>query len=233
MLIVVLIVERAQERDLDASTLNGSTTDFSTDALLSKQRSTIQWIGAPPSSAAAAALSVPSLLRQLYASRESVIRANVHANRTSGYFNGTGGSGSENLATSTTGVGGVDYPSVHDVFPPTSSYSASAGFLPAEYLPAMTPPSSVSPRDAAAGALFAAEASLRHSYSIGDSSAYKPHVYGVHGIDHSSAPGQYTPQSALPLTETGQFYPHAASGFHLYHPQVTKSSNNTAAWYPN
>ena len=227
-----------QERDLDGSALNGSTTDFSTDALLSKQRSTIQWIGAPPSSAAAAALSVPSLLRQLYASRESVIRANVHANRTSGYFNGTGtggggGGGSENLSVSATGVGSVDYPSVHDVFPPTSSYSASAGFLPAEYLPAMTPPSSVSPRDAAAGALFAAEASLRHSYSIGDSSAYKPHVYGVHGIDHSGASGQYAPQSALPLAETGQFYPHAASGFHLYHPQVTKSSNNASAWYPN
>ena len=224
-----------KDRDLDGSSLNGGTTGFSTDALLSvKQRSTIQWIGAPPSSAAAAAaaLSVPSLLRQLYASRESVIRANVHANRTSGYFNGA--SGGENLATtSTTGVGSVDYSSVHDVFPATSSYSASAGFLPAEYLPAMTPPSSVSPRDAAAGALFAAEASLRHSYSIGDSSAYKPHVYGVHGIDHSSASGQYAPQSALPLTDSAQFYPHAASGFHLYHPQVTKSSNNATAWYPN
>ncbi len=83
-----------QDRDLEA---NGGGTDFSADTLISgnKQRSTIQWIGgAPPiassssssssatsssSTAAAAALSVPSLLRQLYASRESVIRANVHA----------------------------------------------------------------------------------------------------------------------------------------------------------
>ena len=200
---------------MDGSSLNGSTTDFSTEALLSKQRSTIQWIGgAPTSSAAAAALSVASLLRQLYASRESVIRTTVHANRTSGYFNSNGGIGADNLANAPGGIGiGGDYPSVHDVFPPTSSYSASTGFLP-EYLPAMTPPSSVSPRDAAAGALFAAEASLRHSYSIGgDTSSYnatlKPHVYGVHGVhgitDHNSASGQYGAQSTLPLGDAGQF----------------------------
>ena len=210
-----------QDRDLDA---NGSATDFSADALISgKQRPTIQWIGgAAPTSpspgtsnsatgasagssgaaaAAAAALSVPSLLRQLYASRESVIRANVHAaaaaaaagrSAASGYHfsNGDGspmGSGAVN------GTAGVDYPS--DVFPAgTSAYhsaaaaaAAAAGtFLP-EYLPAMTPPSSVSPRDAAAGALFAAsaEASLRH-YGADQSyvaTALKPHhhhhpVYG-------------------------------------------------------
>ena len=217
--------------------MGGSTTDFSTDALLAKQRSTIQWIGTPPSSssAAAAALTVPSILRQIYANRESVIRANVH--RPSGFFNGTDGS----LPTPPGGSASDYASSVHDVFPPTSSYSASSGFL-SEYLPAMTPPSSVSPRDAA-GALFAAEASLRHSYGLADSSygagqplPLKPHVYGVHNMDHGAAGQYHGSQSAVPLTDASQFYPHAASGFHLYHPQITKSasSNNSAAsWYPN
>ena len=88
---------------------------------------------------------------------------------------------------------GGDYQS--DVFPSSSAYhsaaavaaaASSTAFLP-EYLPAMTPPSSVSPRDAAAaGALFAsAEASLRH-YGADSSyvaTALKPHhhhhVYGI------------------------------------------------------
>lgn len=259
--------------------MNGGATDFSTDALLSngKQRPTIQWIGAPPmpsgsssSAATAAALSVPSLLRQIYANRESVIRANVHAaaaaaaGRTpSTYFpNG------EALPTPPTGVNGVgDYPG--DVFPPTSSHSyhsasaAAGSFLP-EYLPAMTPPSSVSPRDAAAGALFAAEASLRHSAYTGlgaTESAYsanptqplalKPHHhvhYGHGSIEHhhhahhhhSSAGSHHQYASVQPLVsaDAGQFYSHAPSGFHLYHPQVSKSTsassaNNSAAWYPN
>lgn len=258
--------------------MNGGGTDFSADALLSngKNRSAIQWIGTPPvpsgaspSAATAAALSVPSLLRQLYANRESVIRANVHAaaaaaaGRTpSSYF-----SNGDPLTSSSTGPNGTDYPG--DVFPPTSSHSyhsasaAAGSFLP-EYLPAMTPPSSVSPRDAAAGALFAAEASLRHStytglggvessYSTNPSQplVLKPHHhvhYGHGSIEHHhhahhhhSAAGshhQYASVQPLVSTDAGQFYSHAPSGFHLYHPQVTKSSsastaNNSAAWYPN
>ena len=275
--LLIILKPNLQDRDLDGSGLNGSTTDFSTDALLSngKPRSTIQWIGAPPvppgsspSAATAAALSVPSLLRQLYASRESVIRANVHAaaaaaaGRTpSSYF-----SNGETLPTPPTGVnGGNDYPG--DVFPPTSSHSyhtaATGSFLP-EYLPAMTPPSSVSPRDAAAGALFAAEASLRHSAYSGLGSAessytanpsqplaLKPHHhvhYGHGSIDHhhhahhhhNSAGSHHQYASVQPLVsaDAGQFYSHTPSGFHLYHPQVTKSSsassvNNSATWYPN
>lgn len=275
--LLIILKPNLQDRDLDGSGLNGSTTDFSTDALLSngKPRSTIQWIGAPPvppgsspSAATAAALSVPSLLRQLYASRESVIRANVHAaaaaaaGRTpSSYF-----SNGETLPTPPTGVnGGNDYPG--DVFPPTSSHSyhttATGSFLP-EYLPAMTPPSSVSPRDAAAGALFAAEASLRHSAYSGLGSAessytanpsqpltLKPHHhvhYGHGSIDHhhhahhhhNSAGSHHQYASVQPLVsaDAGQFYSHTPSGFHLYHPQVSKSSsassvNNSATWYPN
>ena len=241
---------------MDASNFSGgaSSTDFSADALLSssKQRATIQWIGAPPApsaAAAASALSVPSLLRQIYASRESVIRANVHANRSGGggggggvggfFHNSNGDLSAPATSASNGGPSSADYSAAHDVFPPTSSYSASAGFLP-EYLPAMTPPSSVSPRDAA-GALFAAEASLRHTYSLADNNyataqplPLKPHVYGVHGIDPASS-ATYTNQSSLPhLSESAQFYPHTSPGFYIYHPQASKTApSNTSSWYSN
>nr|CAG4651732.1 EOG090X0484 [Triops cancriformis] len=81
-------------------------TDFSTDALLAK-RSTIQWIGNAPPATSSSAISI---LRQIYASRESVIRANVHANRVANgsFF------GNENMAGGTGGAS-VEYPH-HDVF---------------------------------------------------------------------------------------------------------------------
>jgi len=246
-------------------------SNFSADALLSggKQRPTIQWIGAPPQSGASSsgALSVPSLLRQLYASRESVIRANVHAaaaaaagRSTSGYHFANG----EALASAPGGGNGVGDAYCTDVFPTTSSHSyhsasngiaASANFLP-DYLPAMTPPSSVSPRDAAAGALFAAEASLRHhsAYSSGLGGTSDPsygsnsavlkshhHVYGHSSVDHHhhglnhhhSSTGSHhqyaTPVQPLVPADAGQFYSHAPSGFHLYHSQVTGKSPAPAA----
>lgn len=224
---------------MDGASLSG-TANFSADALLSggKQRPTIQWIGATPSQSGAsssAALSVPSLLRQLYASRESVIRANVHAaaaaaagRSTSGYHFANG----EGLSSAPGGGNGVgDYST--DVFPASSSHSyhsatngiaASGNFLP-DYLPAMTPPSSVSPRDAAAGALFAAEASLRHhsAYSSGlggtdpsyGSNPAQPlalkshhHVYGHGSVDHHH-------HGAL----NHHLNHHNSSGSHPHHPQ--------------
>ncbi|KAL0276379.1 UNVERIFIED_CONTAM: hypothetical protein PYX00_003966 [Menopon gallinae] len=61
-------------------------TDFSTDALLKQQRGAIQWVGHHLGQT----MPASTLLRQLYANRESVIRANVHAGgRTptgAGYF---------------------------------------------------------------------------------------------------------------------------------------------------
>lgn len=62
-----------------------SHTDFSTDALLkAQQRSTIQWIGALQQPGAS--LPASTLLRQLYANRESVIRANVSTRGGGGYY---------------------------------------------------------------------------------------------------------------------------------------------------
>ncbi|XP_047102609.1 protein trachealess-like [Schistocerca piceifrons] len=91
-------LEHAMSKHLPAATppqqQQQQPTDFSTDALLKQQqqqqqqqqRSTIQWIGAHHLGAhgahqatAAGPLPASALLRQLYANRESVIRANVHA----------------------------------------------------------------------------------------------------------------------------------------------------------
>lgn len=83
-------LENAMSKHLPSPVSNNQTTDFSTDALLKQQQdksSTIQWIGhhnhhfhqQPPTMPATA------LLRQLYANRESVIRATTRP-ATSGAF---------------------------------------------------------------------------------------------------------------------------------------------------
>lgn len=83
-------LENAMSKHLPSPVSNNQTTDFSTDALLKQQQdksSTIQWIGhhnhhfhqQPPTMPATA------LLRQLYANRESVIRATTRP-ATSGVF---------------------------------------------------------------------------------------------------------------------------------------------------
>lgn len=107
-------------------------TDFSTDALLKQQqqRSTIQWIGAHhhhqhhlnqlnqlnhqhPQTPHGSPLPASALLRQLYASRESVIRANVHAAST-GLSNGVvmsskNSSSSPNYYSSSSGGGDANH----------------------------------------------------------------------------------------------------------------------------
>lgn len=224
--------------------MNASSTDFSTNALLSngKQRSTIQWIGTSP-------LTAPSmqLLRQLYANRESVIRANVHAaaaaaaaGRPSGaYF-----TGDPNVPNSG---------EFSEAFPAQSYSTTTASSFLTDYLPAMTPPSSVSPRDAA-GVLFAAEASLRHSYSgltdpsyssaSNQSLALKPHHhYGAgtvehHAHHHHTTPVQYANVQPLVSSTDSQFYSHPTSSFHLYPSQLpnkspTSSANSSVTWFPN
>lgn len=71
-------LEHAMSKHLPTQT----TTDFSTDTLLKQQQksSTIQWIGTHH---AQAQMPASALLRQLYANRESVIRATT---RTTGIF---------------------------------------------------------------------------------------------------------------------------------------------------
>ncbi|KAJ9574545.1 hypothetical protein L9F63_008284, partial [Diploptera punctata] len=294
-------LEHAMSKHLPAVTLGKGTTstppplslqqhqptDFSTDALLKQQqqRSTIQWIGAhhhlnhlnhhqqlQHSQGSSAPLPASALLRQLYANRESVIRANVHAAATGIGSTGRGGGptsyyagdvnqvgplptppGSEGSSTygdhqfvlahnqkSTTGVvnGGADaFSSL------VSSYSTTGGYS-VDYHSAMTPPSSVSPRDKhqqqihGGGAFDSPVYSdvLRHQYLGGTGGAgtagadgtpaqplpLKPQVYSA---VHPSALDAAAAYAATTSLDQSQFYHHstAGAGFHLYHPTANKT----------
>lgn len=77
-----------------SSNNNTTTTDFSTDSLLKQQQqdkgSTIQWIGAHhnPFHQQSPPMPATALLRQLYANRESVIRATARQSTSGVYYPG-------------------------------------------------------------------------------------------------------------------------------------------------
>ncbi|XP_046986141.1 protein trachealess-like [Schistocerca americana] len=210
-------LEHAMSKHLPAATppqqqQQQQPTDFSTDALLKQQqqqqqqqqRSTIQWIGAHHLGAhgahqatAAGPLPASALLRQLYANRESVIRANVHA--------AAAARGSSAYYTADQAA--------------ASSAAAATAY---DYHSAMTPPSSVSPRD-------------KHQQQLFDGYQYelpaqplplKPQVYSA---VHPSAL-----DAAYSSLDQAQFYHHhgAAQAFHLYHPAANKTVTATATVYP-
>ncbi|XP_049954902.1 protein trachealess-like [Schistocerca serialis cubense] len=208
-------LEHAMSKHLPAATppqqqQQQQPTDFSTDALLKQQqqqqqqRSTIQWIGAhhlgphgAHQATAAGPLPASALLRQLYANRESVIRANVHA--------AAAARGSSAYYTADQAA--------------ASSAAAATAY---DYHSAMTPPSSVSPRD-------------KHQQQLFDGYQYelpaqplplKPQVYSA---VHPSAL-----DAAYSSLDQAQFYHHhgAAQAFHLYHPAANKTVTATATVYP-
>ncbi len=272
--------------DKNSSPLIHQPTDFSTDTLLKQQqqRSTIQWIGAhhhhlnqlshhqhaqPYSSP----LPASALLKQLYANRESVIRANVHA-AASGLTGNSGRNGSSPGIPYYSGdvnhVGPLPTPpgsegSFSEQFSLShnqksneafstlvSSYSSSSSYSVDYHTAAMTPPSSVSPRDKyqqqihqhSNGSTFDSTVYndvLRHQYLNSSTTAdiptqplpLKPQAYTPM---HHSALDAYTSASSL---DQSQFY-HSA-GFHIYHP-ANKTSGSTSVypdpiknpsnWYP-
>ncbi|XP_023939041.1 protein trachealess isoform X3 [Bicyclus anynana] len=201
---------------LDGKEISHRPTDFSTDALLKQQqqKSTIQWIGTQnhhlnhlnrqiPVSHSSTPAS--ALLRQLYASRESVIR--LGDGRTGGYYSSDGQSGPLPTPPGSEGSGygeqlghkGTDISSL-----PYGPY--------ADYHPAMTPPGSVSPRDKQQYPLpydnsHYSEA-IRHSY-LESSFPLKPQAY-------SAVPGALDYASSI---DQSQFF-HPPASFHLYHPQA-------------
>uniref|UniRef100_T1JJ64 PAS domain-containing protein n=1 Tax=Strigamia maritima TaxID=126957 RepID=T1JJ64_STRMM len=225
-----------------------------------QQRSTIQWIGAQQSPS----LPASTLLRQLYANRESVIRSNVHATRPTYYAPDMQG-------TLPTPPANEPYPDQSQfVLPPKMAAAHVAAAADAAYpaavlggyastpvtvssyadaYNAMTPPSSVSPREKihssfGDGASYSdATAHLRH-YSTSEAGTVqplplKPQVYTMHpGLDPSQYPGH--PQQSL-SAEQQQFYAHHSSSFHIYHPTANKAvppgsyadslKNGTASWY--
>lgn len=189
-------------------------TDFSTDALLKQQqqRSTIQWIGAHHHlnhlTHQQGGLPASALLRQLYVNRESVIRANVHA------VPGRPGSSGGTYYT-----GDMNHSHGPLPTPPSSdgSYNGGdtfSGLYPASaYSVAMTPPSSVSPRDKHQQQIHGYDIPytdvLRHQYLNNDPQAYS-------ALDAYASATQSLDQ-------------YHSAGFHLYH----HHGNKTNATYPD
>lgn len=303
-------LEHAMSKHLPSNMLNKSNsspplasthhpTDFSTDALLKQQqqRSTIQWIGAHhhlnhlnhqqlqhSQSSGSAPLPASALLRQLYANRESVIRANVHgitsATATSGGRSAPAGSAPSSyystdvnqvgpLPTPPGSEGSSTYsehqfmlsqhqkPSNADTFSSLVSSYSTTGSYSMDYHSAMTPPSSVSPRDKHqqihGGVPFENPVYsdvLRHQYlggsgtGVTDSPAQplplKPQVYSAMHPSALDAAAAAAYVASSPLDQS-QFYHHstAGAGFHLYHPANKTSSTgsypdtlkNTTNWY--
>jgi ABC-type transport system involved in cytochrome bd biosynthesis fused ATPase/permease subunit len=86
-------LENVMSKHLPSPTTLNTTTDFSTDTLLKQQEhqqekgSTIQWIG-HNSHLQQGTMPATALLRQLYANRESVIRATSRPVGSSGIYSG-------------------------------------------------------------------------------------------------------------------------------------------------
>ncbi|XP_042899146.1 protein trachealess [Parasteatoda tepidariorum] len=232
---------------------NGSPGGGSPDVLMLKSfpptsgsptQRPIQWIGGPP---APASLPATTLLRQIYVSRESVIRsAGAHATRHGCY-------GDTIQGTLPTPPGGPDPPYSDLMLQSAAKLSDSSptyGSTGSSYLDncnAMTPPSSVSPRDnfneAAAVAAAAAIPHMRHYVTATDPNSLqhlplKPHQLFVHpsNLDHPGAPyGHHHTQQTLSPDQHQSLYHHPSS-FHLYHPppggsKTALHTTNGTSWF--
>ncbi|KRK00696.1 protein trachealess isoform X8 [Drosophila yakuba] len=243
-------------------------TDFSADSLLKQQQqqqqldpneksSTIQWIGTPYQQPPAP-MPATALLRQLYANRESVIRATARQTPTGvgpGVFYGdqqTGPlptpPGSESsyenqylqLHSAASGGHPVGQKTSADAF--TNLVSTYGGYHSSiDYHNAMTPPSSVSPRDsnqpgkappvlASNGGYDYAPDPLRGQYgtSSGDgvpaALPLKPqasYTATMHPSGSTTTEGGVTYSN---LDQPQYFAPH--SSFHLYH-----KGSPASGWY--
>lgn len=202
-------------------------TDFSTDTLLKQQqqRSTIQWIGAHHHlnhlSHQQGTLPASALLRQLYVNRESVIRANVHAvpgrPGSSGgtYYTGDMNPSHGPLPTPPSSDGSYNGGDTFSGLYPASAYTV-------EYHSAMTPPSSVSPRDKHQQQL--------HGYDIPYTDVLR-HPYLNNDVPTQPIPLKPQAYSALDAyaTATQSLDQYHSAGFHLYHHHGNKSN----ATYPD
>lgn len=250
-------LEQAMSKHLPSpgsvSNPTGQTTDFSADSLLKQQQqqqneksSTIQWIGGPHyQQPAPNPMPATALLRQLYANRESVIRATARQTPTGAYYSDqqTGP-----LPTPPGSESSYDNQYLqlhsHPQKPPTDAFTnlvSTYGYPSSiDYHNAMTPPSSVSPRDTNnslnAGKTTTTLTSLNGGYDYADplKSQYTTTTSSAGPTDISSAlplkPQPYSAAAAMHHTSTTDtssgltysnldqpqyFTPH--SSFHLYH----------------
>lgn len=219
--ITVKELENVMSKHLPKS-IEGST-DFSTDTLLRNADVTADkssTFGNFPSNSTP--MPATALLRQLYANRESVIRA---TSRPSNYM----------------------YSDTHQQSLPTppndSSYSSDSQYLinsrkteafnysgaysSMDYNNAMTPPSSVSPRDLTnhkttnyeytnlTTSSSGSNGDARLQYQTNDNSQHlplKPQPYSLHQMDHHS--------SSYGIDHQSQYFSPYHTGFHLYHKNI-------------
>lgn len=213
-------LENAMSKHLPA------TTDFSTDTLLKQQqektnRDALQWIGHNTHFHQQAPMPASALLRQLYANRESVIRATTSRPGAGSFYSDSMQStalptppGSESSYESQFNLQHSQKPS--DAF--TNLVSAYGSYPSAmEYQNAMTPPASVSPRDSSAKVHSTHNTNYEYGSYIdnGDSTLpplpLKPQAYSAAAaaMHHGAIDGY----SGI---EQSQYFPHP-TGFHLYH----------------
>ncbi|KAM7358386.1 PAS domain-containing protein trachealess isoform 2-T2 [Cochliomyia hominivorax] len=261
-------LEQAMSKHLPSpgsvSNTGGNTTDFSTDSLLKQQQqqqneksSTIQWIGAPHYQQPTPPMPATALLRQLYANRESVIRATARQTPThGGVFYPDQQTGPLPTPPGSESSYDNQYLQLHshpqkpstDAF--TNLVSTYGYHSSIDYHNAMTPPSSVSPRDTNnslnTGKTTTTLTSLNGGYDYADplKTQYTTTTSSTAGsADVSSAlplkPQPYSAAAAMHHTSTTDtssgltysnldqpqyFAPH--SSFHLYH-----KGPPTSGWY--
>lgn len=168
-------LENVMSKHLPSPSSNHAT-DFSTDSLLKEKEPTTWSYGdqQPPP------MPASSLLRQLYANRESVIRA---ARPSYAYPDGA-------LPTPP-----GEYP--NDAYSANYSTSYGSGANPVEYNNnTMTPPSSVSPRDLSNLASKPSSYDYNHHYPPSSDSTVlplplKPQPYSIHPNPYPPPEGQY------------------------------------------
>jgi hypothetical protein len=169
-------------------------TDYSSSSY-AKQRSTIQWIGSQQHQPES--LPASTLLRHLYANRESVIRMNTYNQSRPQYYGDMQGSmltppGTE--AYKDQSQFSLPQLSVVTKSQPSSAYSLSASYNSTVHEPySITPPSSVSPQDKYQSS-FTEPASYTDSNSnqlklygndAGNQVPIKPHVYPIPSPTHA------------------------------------------------
>lgn len=220
--ITVKELESVMSKHLPKSMLQDGTssTDFSTDSLLRHHGDSNSHFAHQPTSGTT--MPATALLRQLYANRESVIRATT---RPANYMYNDNSQQQQSLPT-----------------PPNDSYDSQyllnsrksseafgnlvpsyGGYSSMDYNNAMTPPSSVSPRDLSShkssgnyeySNLSATDSRLQYQTSGSDTNSLphlplKPQPYAIHQMDPSS----------YGIDHQSQYFPYH-SGFHLYHKNI-------------
>ncbi|KAL9902444.1 protein trachealess isoform X1 [Glossina fuscipes] len=273
-------LEQAMSKHLPSPNSTGAnsvggpnTTDFSADALLKQQQqqqqqqqqndksSTIQWIGTPHYQQPAPPNPATALLR-LYANRESVIRATARQTPT-GVFYGDQQTGPLPTPPGSESSYDNQYLQLHshpqktsaDAFTNLVSTYGTYHHSTIDYHNAMTPPSSVSPRDSSNSLNTASKTTttaltnsngqydyadpLRAQYATpasggsasGDVSTtsalpLKPQPYSASAaMHHSNTTDAASGLTYSNLDQPQYFTPHSSS-FHLYHKGAP-----TSGWY--